>query len=72
MISLEEKQKRENIINFARGNVRYEGVVLSNEIESINQRYINGEIDKIEHSKLCVVQMKKEASQNNSTQELAA
>lgn len=72
MISLEEKQRRLEIINFARGNVRYEGVVLSNEIEAINQRYINGEIDKAEHSKLCILQIKKEALQNNSTQELAA
>lgn len=72
MISLEEKQRRENIINFARGNVRYEGVVLSKEIEALNQKYINGEIDKTEHSKLCILQMKQEAASNNLSQELAA
>ena len=74
MITQEEKQRRQELINFALGNVRFEGVVLSNLVEAINQRYINGEIDKLEHSQLCITQMKKEVLQENtnSTQELAA
>lgn len=74
MITQEEKQRRQELINFALGNVRFEGVVLSNLVEAINQRYINGEIDKSEHSQLCIQQMKKEVLQENtnSTQELAA
>lgn len=60
MITQEEKNKRQDIINFSRGNVRYEGVILSQEVESINQNFINGLIDKTEHSKLCITQIKKE------------
>lgn len=74
MITQEEKQRRQELINFAIGNVRFEGVVLSKEIEKINQKYINGEIAKLEHSQLCIQQMKKEVLQENinSNQELAA
>lgn len=60
MITQEEKKRREKIINFARGNVRYEGVILSPEIEILNQKYINGEIDKAEHSALGMAQLMKE------------
>lgn len=60
MITQEEKQRREEIINFSRGNVRHEGVILSEEIELINQQFINGLINKSEHSIHCIIQMKKE------------
>lgn len=60
MITKEEKQKREKIINFARGNVRYEGIILSKEIEELNQKYINGELSDEEHSALVIAQLKKE------------
>lgn len=60
MITQEEKQRREEIINFSRGNVRHEGVILSEEIELINQQFINGLINKSEHSIQCIIQMKKE------------
>ncbi|WP_244187194.1 hypothetical protein [Sphingomonas faeni] len=32
-------------MDFARGNVRHEGGILSDEIEQLNARYIAGEID---------------------------
>ena len=60
MITQEEKNRRQKVIDFARGNVRYEGVILSEEVEAINQRYINGEIDIEEHTELCIAQMKLE------------
>ena len=44
LISEEEKAKRKKEIDFARGCVRYEGVVLDDEIEALNQQYINGEL----------------------------
>ena len=43
MITEQEKQKRIQAINFARGSVRLEGVILSKEIEELNKKYINGE-----------------------------
>ena len=48
------------IIDFARGNVRYDGIILSEEVEKINQQYINGEIDSEKHTELCIAQMKLE------------
>jgi Antitoxin VbhA len=44
-ITAAESAKRKAAIDFARGSVRLEGVVLSSEIESINQQYIDGQID---------------------------
>lgn len=44
-ITAAERGKRQAAIDFARGSVRLEGVVLSPEIESINQQYIDGFID---------------------------
>lgn len=60
MITQEEKNRRQKVIDFARGNVRYEGVILSEEVETINQRYINGEFSDEEHSALGIAQLKKE------------
>ena len=44
-ISIEESVSRKAAIDFARGSVRLEGVVLSPEIEAINQQYVDGHID---------------------------
>ncbi|MEG3162681.1 antitoxin VbhA family protein [Sphingomonas sp. LB2R24] len=47
-ISEAERARRLSEVNFARGSVRYEGGVLSDEIEQLNARYIAGEIDSDE------------------------
>ena len=47
-ISEMERARREREVNFARGSVRYEGGILSAEIERLNARYIAGEIDSDE------------------------
>lgn len=60
MISEQERNKREKIINFARGNVRFDGITLSKEIEEINTKFINGEIEIEEHTTMAIAQMKKE------------
>ena len=60
MITQEEKNRRQKVIDFARGNVRYEGVILSEEVETNNQRYINGELSDEEHSALGKKKKKKE------------
>lgn len=60
MITEQEKQRRKKVIDFARGNVRYEGVILSPEVEILNQKFINGEISNEEHSTLGMAQLKKE------------
>ncbi|MEG3162744.1 antitoxin VbhA family protein [Sphingomonas sp. LB2R24] len=44
-ISASQRANRQREVNFARGNVRHEGGVLSDEIERLNARYIAGEID---------------------------
>ena len=47
-ISEAERTRREREVSFARGSVRYEGGILSDEIERLNARYIDGEIDSDE------------------------
>ena len=51
-ISEQERQRRSEAIRKARNSVRLEGVVLDAEIEALNQRFIDGEIDKAEHTRL--------------------
>ena len=43
-ISEAERTRRLSEVNFARGSVRYEGGILSDEIERLNARYVAGEI----------------------------
>lgn len=47
-----QRGQRKAAIDFARGSVRLEGVVLSAEIERLNQRYIDGELSSQEHTAL--------------------
>ncbi|MDY0969070.1 antitoxin VbhA family protein [Sphingomonas sp. CFBP9021] len=44
-ISAAERATRQREVDFARGNVRHEGGILSDEIERLNARYIAGEIN---------------------------
>lgn len=44
-ISAIERTHRHREVDFARGDVRHEGRILSDEIEQLNARYIAGEID---------------------------
>lgn len=54
MISAEEKQKRVESVQFAMGSVRLEGVVLPNEVLVLNNKFIDGEIDNEEHTRLLI------------------
>ena len=47
-ISASERARRHREVDFARGNVRHEGGILSDEIERLNARYVAGEIDSDE------------------------
>lgn len=47
-ISEAERARRLSEVNFARGSARYEGGILSDEIESLNARYVAGEISSDE------------------------
>lgn len=58
MISAEEKRRRQSIIDFARGNVRYEGIVLDDGIEAINALYVSGEIEMAEHTRRVLAHIK--------------
>ena len=48
VISEAEKARRRAAIDYARGSVRLEGFVVSDFAESLNQRFINGEITRVE------------------------
>lgn len=48
-ISELERASRKAAIDYARGSVRLEGFVLSEEIEEINRRFIEGEMTGDEH-----------------------
>lgn len=48
-ISAEERAKRQRAVDFARGSVRYEGFVLSPEVEELNRRFIEGDLTSDEH-----------------------
>lgn len=39
-----ERARRKREVDFARGSVRHEGGILSDEIERLNARYVAGEI----------------------------
>ena len=47
-ISAEERQRRQDNLNFARGNVRLEGFILDDETEALYARYVNGELTRPE------------------------
>ena len=51
-ITEQERQRRRAAINFARGSVRLEGIVISAEAEALAERFINGEITTKEHTRL--------------------
>lgn len=53
MISKLERLRRQDAINFARGNVRLEGCVLDAEIERLNAEFIDGKLSSQEHSSAC-------------------
>lgn len=44
-VSASQRANRQREVDFARGNVRHEGGILSDEIERLNALYIAGEID---------------------------
>jgi hypothetical protein len=48
-ISEQERARRKAAIDYARGSVRLEGFVLSEEIEEINHRFMEGEMTGDEH-----------------------
>ena len=54
MISQQEKQKRVDSVQFAMGSVRLEGVVLPNEVLVLNKKFIDGEINNEEHTRLLI------------------
>lgn len=54
-ISIDERILRKRAIDVARGSVRFEGYVLTSEIELINDRYINGELTSKEHVEAVLV-----------------
>jgi len=48
-ISAEERAKRQCAVDFARGSVRFEGFILSPEVEELNRRFIEGELTSDEY-----------------------
>jgi len=44
LISAEERERRIEAVNYARGSVRLEGFILSADTEALFQRYVDGEL----------------------------
>ena len=59
-ISDEERHRRRESVNFARGSVRLEGIVLSAAAEALAERFINGEITLAEHTRLGIALTRQE------------
>lgn len=54
LISKAEMERRKSAVEYAQNSVRLEGIILIDEIKTLNERYINGEIgiqDLINESK---------------------
>jgi hypothetical protein len=47
-ISSEERERRRAAVDYARGSVRLEGLVVTDHAEELNRRYIEGEITSTE------------------------
>ena len=43
-ISDDERRRRQKAVDYARGSVRLEGFVLDDDINALNQRYVDGEL----------------------------
>ena len=59
-ISEAERERRHEAVGFARGSVRFEGVVLSDEAEALAQRFVRGEISLEEHTRLGIALVRRE------------
>ena len=62
-ISEEEGVQRREAVSFARGSVRFEGIILSAEAEALAERFINGEITLEEHTRLGIALSLREREQ---------
>lgn len=62
-ITDEERARRRAAFEFARGSVRFEGIVLSAEAEALAERFINGEITLEEHTRLGLELCRRERAQ---------
>ena len=71
-ISEEEGVQRREAVSFARGSVRFEGIILSAEAEALAERFINGEITLEEHTRLGIELARRERSASAKPAALAA
>lgn len=59
IISENEHAKRQQRVDFARGNIELEGFTLDDETKQISEKYINGEISGDEHMELIISSLRK-------------
>lgn len=71
-ITEEERARRREAVNFARGSVRFEGIVLSAEAEALAERFINGEISLEEHTRLGIELSRRERQAASGATPVAA
>ena len=71
-ITEDERARRREAVNFARGSVRFEGIVLSDEAEALAERFINGEITLEEHTRLGIELARRERAASAKPAALAA
>ena len=71
-ITEEERARRREAVDFARGSVRFEGIVLSTAAEALAERFINGEISLEEHTRLGIELARRERAVSAKPAALAA
>lgn len=71
-ITEEERARRRQAFEFARGSVRFEGIVLSPEAEALAQRFIDGEITLEEHTRLGIELARRERQGSTKPSKRAA
>lgn len=59
----QERARRKAAVDYARGSVRFEGFVLSPEVEKINRQFVEGELTGDEH--VAAIKAIYDADENN-------
>ena len=72
-ITEEERQRRRAAFEFARGSVRFEGIVIGAEAQVLAERHINGEItmDEFIRLGLALCQRERESAAVNPDEKVA-
>ena len=65
-IDAEERTKRLDAVSFARGSLRYEGIIFSPEVEAINMQFVNGELTLAQYVETAISHIKNNEMPNGA------